>query len=272
MAGNNMFVGWDTVEQKQPTFNIDEVEYNNMTAPYSDQYLGIQSGQTSFAPKNPYDNVLQTLSTTQQPSESSQYTTPDQSNPAPKSALERGVYVAKRLMEKGGFTKEQAAAIAGTMIDENKCDPGSYMKAEKAGRGTKGTGGNGYGAGIGSWTGALKQRVLTQAGYSSNTRIEDLSMDQQIDMLIKDTQTGNKRYYDALRRCKTIEDASATSVLITGGIGKSKNWDTHPTQKEAKELSDWYGSSNDRRFGKSPYHWNLDVRRLNYSKQVLAQL
>ena len=265
---NNIFVSFSPIEQQQPVFDMDEIEYNNINLPYSNSSLGIQSGQTSFAPKNPYDQLLSNMSTQQ-----TQTTSTQQSNaPVSGSALDRGVYVAKKLVERGGFTKEQAAAIAGTMIDENKCDPGSYMKAEKAGRGAKGTGGNGYGAGIGSWTGALKQRVLSQAGYSPNTRIEDLSMDQQIDMLIKDTQTGNKKYYDALRRCKTIEDASATSVLITGGVGKSKNWDTHPTQEDAKRLSDWYGVSNDRRFGKSPYHWNLDVRRLNYSKQILAKL
>ena len=205
---NNMFVSFSPIEQQQPVFDIDEIEYNNINLPYSDTNLGIGSGQTSFAPENPYDQLLNNISTQQTQTTSTQQSDTSVSG----SALDRGVYIAKRLAEKGGFTKEQAAAIAGTMMDENKCDPSSYMKAEKAGKGAKGTDGNGYGAGIGSWTGALKQRVLAQAGYSPNTRIEDLSMDQQIDILIKDTQTGNKKYYDALRRCKTIEDASATSV------------------------------------------------------------
>jgi len=31
-------------------------------------------------------------------------------------------------------------------------------------------------------------------------------------------------------------------------------------------MSDLYGRSNDKRFGKSPYHWDLDKRRLNYAK------
>jgi hypothetical protein len=71
---------------------------------------------------------------------------------APKDVMDRAVKAAKYLVNNGNFTKEQASAIVGVMIDENKVDPASYMKAEKAGKGVKGTGGFGYGAGIGSWT------------------------------------------------------------------------------------------------------------------------
>jgi hypothetical protein len=85
---------------------------------------------------------------------------------------------------------------------------------------------------------------------------------------VLDSNGRMKRYYDALRRTNNIEDASATAVLITGGVGHSKNWLTHPTVAEAKALSDFYGRSNDRRFGKSPYHWDLDKRRLEYARRV----
>ncbi len=190
-----------------------------------------------------------------------------------KEVMNRAVKVAKQLISNGNFTKEQAAAIAGVMIDENKVDPSSYNKAEKAGKGAKGTSGFGYGAGIGSWTFAdAKNALLTANGYAANTPIESLSLDDQVNLLITDSNGRMKKYYDALRRTKNLEDASATAVLITGGVGKSKNWDTHPTTAEAKALSDWYGKSNDARFGKSPYHWDLDVRRLNYAKQVLKEL
>lgn len=278
---NDFFVTFDNIEQKQPVVDFSDVESLNseLFNPYSDTNLQITG--TSFAPKKGlYDSLLGTVSS-QPTSQTGQIEQTQQSGStsnikfsnAPKDALNRAVYVAKRLVEKGGFSKVQAAAIAGTMIDENKCNPSSYMKAEAAGKGASGTRGNNrYGAGIGSWTGDYKLRVLQQSGYNPSTKVETLSMDQQIDMFIRDTQTGHKKYYDALRRCQSIEDASATSVLITGGVGKSKNWDTHPTQEDAKRLSDWYGASNDRRFGKSPYHWNLDKRRLDYSRQVLKYL
>jgi hypothetical protein len=159
------------------------------------------------------------------------------------------------------------------MIDENNVDPTSYMKAEKAGKGAKGTGGFGYGAGIGSWTFAdTKNALLKAGGYQPNTPIESLSLEDQARLLVLDSNGRMKRYYDALRRTGNIEDASATAVLITGGVGKSKNWDTHPTVEDAKALSDWYGRSNDARFGKSPYHWDLDKRRLEYARRVRAMM
>ncbi|MBR3211239.1 MAG: hypothetical protein IKF71_04820 [Bacilli bacterium] len=190
-----------------------------------------------------------------------------------EDGLARAVLVAKYLIENGGFTKEQAAAIVGVYLDENNCDPGSYMAAEKNGRGASGTGGNGYGAGIASWTFAgFKNQCLSDAGYPANTPIESLSLQQQCDMVIAMSQKSNKKYYDALKRCNTIEDASATAVIITGGVGYSNHWSTHPTQAEAKAMSDKYGRANDARFGRSSYHWNLDKRRLENAKAVYKYL
>ena len=192
---------------------------------------------------------------------------------ASKDVMNRAVKAAKYLVNNGNFTKEQASAIVGVMIDENKVDPSSYMKAEKEGKGAKGTGGFGYGAGIGSWTFAdNKNALLTAGGYRPNTPIESLSLEDQLRLFVIDSNGRNKKFYDALRRTNNIEDASATAVIITGGVGYSKNWNTHPTTIEAKAMSDLYGRSNDKRFGKSPYHWDLDKRRLNYAKQVLEQL
>lgn len=192
---------------------------------------------------------------------------------APKDVLDRAVSVAKYLVKNGNFSKEQASAIAGVMIDENGVNPSSYMKAEKSGKGAKGTNNFGYGAGIGSWTFEdNKNQLLKAGGYDPYTPIENLSLEEQCRLLVIDSNGRNKKYYDALRRCSNIEDASATAFMISGGVGHSRNWDTHPTQSEAKALSDWYGKSNDKRFGKSPHHWDLDKRRLNYAKQVLEKL
>ena len=200
-------------------------------------------------------------------------TLPQKIDNKPEAVMQRAVQVANNLYKNGRFTKEQAAAIAGVMIDENNVDPTSYNKAEKAGKGAKGTGGFGYGAGIGSWAFAdAKNALLTASGYAANTPIESLSLDDQVKLLITDSNGRMKKYYDALRRTRNIEDASATAILITGGVGRSKNWDTHPTTAEAKALSDWYGRSNDARFGKSPYHWNLDTRRLEYARRVLQRM
>ena len=187
--------------------------------------------------------------------------------------LARAVMVAKDLVLSGGFSPQQAAAIAGVFIDENGCNPHTYMKAEKAGKGAKGTGGFGYGAGIGSWTGEkFKNDLLVAGGFKPFTPIEKLSLADQTRLLLIDTAGRMKRYYNALKRTTNIEDAAATAVIITGGIGYSKNWKTHPTIAEAKRMSDIYGASNDKRFGKSEHHWHLYERRLGYARQVLSEL
>lgn len=187
--------------------------------------------------------------------------------------MSRAITVAKYLIEHGGLTKEQAAAVVGVYIDENGCNPNTYMKAEKNGKGAKGTGGFGYGAGIASWTGTeFKNQALTQAGFAAYTAIETLSLEQQAQMVIGNMKGNMKTYYNALKRCQNIEDASATAVCITGGVGYSKNWKTHPTAADGQHVSDVYCKSNNARFGPSEHHCNLYGRRLGYAKQVLAKL
>ena len=184
------------------------------------------------------------------------------------AAKERSVIVANYLVENGGFTKDQAAAMVGVYWDENGCYPGEVMNAEyKKNK-------NSDGAGIGSWTSqAYKNECLKAAGLPANTPIESLTMKQQADMIIAMSQTGeNKTYYNALKRCDNIEDASATAVVITGGVGFSNNWKTHPTQADAKKLAKWYANRNDSKYGYSDYHHNLDTRRLDYAKEIRAAM
>ena len=184
------------------------------------------------------------------------------------AAKERSVIVANYLVENGGFTKDQAAAMVGVYWDENGCYPGEVMKDEY--KKSK----NSYGAGIGSWTSqSYKNECLKAAGLPANTPIESLTMKQQADMIIAMSQTGeNKTYYNALKRCDNIEDASATAVVITGGVGFSNNWKTHPTQADAKNLANWYANRNDSKYGYSDYHHNLDTRRLEYAKEIRAAM
>ena len=179
----------------------------------------------------------------------------------------RAVVVAKYLVKEGGFTKEQAAAMAAVYLDENNCDPGDIMQAEKRANV------NSYGAGIASWTDQTeKNKVLRDAGLPAGTPIESLTLQQQCDMVIASSNGTYRTYYNALKRCDTLEDASATAVCITGGVGFSNNWSTHPTQADAHRLSEWYGTRNDNKYGYSSYHHNLDQRRLDYAREIYAEL
>ena len=256
--------------------------YNSQITTYSNELESLKSQinsllETASAVKLTGSETSVTADTTSVTGDKSVVGDLDMSNYPTGSSradgIQRAVLVAKYLMKNGGFTAEQAAAIVGVYIDENNCNPGEVMQAEKDGKGASGTGGNGYGAGIGSWTyEETKKQCLKDAGFSENTKIEDLSLQQQCDMVIAVSQKSGSKYYNALKRCDSIEDASATAVIITGGVGSSSHWDTHPTAAEAKALSDKYGRNNDARFGKSDYHWNMDKRRLDYAKQVYALL
>ena len=113
----------------------------------------------------------------------------------PKDAIPRAVYVARYLMKHAGLKDFQAAACAGVYLDENKCKPSSYMKAEAEGKGSSSTQNGGYGAGIGSWTGVkTKTRVLNSVGYDANTKIESLPLNVQCEMVVREINGHNKKY------------------------------------------------------------------------------
>lgn len=186
-----------------------------------------------------------------------------------EAVVARATLVAKYLMQNGGLTAVQAAALVGVFIDENGCDPGTVMQAEKDGLGAAGTGGNGYGAGIGSWTHeGYKNQCLNDAGYPSGTLIESLSLEEQCNIIIASSKNSSSAYYNALKRCDNIEDASATAQVLIEGVGHSNNWSTHPTTDEAKAVSDYYANYNDKQFGYSPYHHGMYERRLDYAKEI----
>ena len=192
-------------------------------------------------------------------------------------SLARSYVVAKYLMENGGFTAIQAAAMVGIFMDENGCYPSTATTYERPNLG------EGYGAGFASWTGNLKQYALEGAGYdASTTRIEDLSLKEQCDMFIDMTNNtyfdanlgcGNfKQFYDVLRRCDNIEDATATAMILTGGTGYSDHWSTHPTTSEAQAMYEYYAAKNDEKYGFSENHHGAYERRYGYTEEIYELL
>lgn len=190
-----------------------------------------------------------------------------------EKAMERAVKVAKYLIDNGGLSIIQAAALVGVFIDENGCDPKSFNAHEMSGKGAKGTGGFGYGAGISSWTHVeLKNTTLMLVREQPFTKIETLSLEKQSQMVVANINGNMSNYYNALKRCGTIEDASATAVCIIGAPGKvSKDkWNkTHPTKSDAQIISNMYCNHNGKH---SIWHCNLYERRLGYAKQVFEKI
>lgn len=171
-----------------------------------------------------------------------------------EDGLKRAVLVAKYLVNNGGFTKEQAAGLAGVFLDENNCDPSGVCYDG--------------GMGIQSWTGTVKSQAMQ--AYGTNTAICNLSLKEQCDMIIATAKPGAfmNTYYDALKRCQTVEDASATAIVLTGGIGysTSNQWKTsHPTVQQAQNCINAYIRYN----GSSAYTLGAFNRRMENGQKIL---
>lgn len=193
----------------------------------------------------------------------------------PQDAIPRAVYVARYLMKHAGLKDFQAAACAGVYLEENKCKPSSYMKAEAEGRGSNSTQNGGYSAGIRSWTGEhTKTRVLNSVGYDTNTKIESLPLNIQCEMVVREINGHMKKHYDALRRTTNIEDATATAIFITTGPGYVEDaaWEVHPTFANALRTMERLGTVDDNRFGYSKHHHGGAERRLAKANQVLQAM
>jgi hypothetical protein len=91
-------------------------------------------------------------------------------------------------------------------------------------------------------------------------------------MIIKATQHSKySPYFNTLRQCKTLEEASATAFFITSGTGAWQNgkWTSIPTMEGARQRSENVGNANDRRYGYSKYHHGGFERRYNLAKALL---
>lgn len=132
----------------------------------------------------------------------------------------RAIYCAKWLATNvKNFNIMYACAVIGVFVDENGCDPAKGMEYEKAGKGAKGTEGGGYGAGIGSWTGLpTKRKVLASIGKGPDVLIESLSLDEQLQMVKAEWESGDKKH-SYMWQAKDLVHASIIAVFMTHGSG-----------------------------------------------------
>lgn len=139
-----------------------------------------------------------------------------------KEALENGQMVVDSLMSRLNMTKEQATGVAGVIMAESGLNPASYNKAEKAGKlKSSKANGPGYGAGMLQWSMDRKKEALKLIG--KNKPIEELSIGDQIDMLIGELQGPYKNTLEGILQCKTPSEAAATMYCHNvGGFSRSR--------------------------------------------------
>lgn len=127
-----------------------------------------------------------------------------------ESGKKRGCYILKKLCEAWGCEPVNAVGSVGCFYCESTCDPSQYNKAEKNGK-FKGSSANGagYGAGLAQWSLGWKKTI--QQMFNNYNPIEQWSMDQQIQIILK---TCKPTFISKLKACKTVRDS--TDVWLRG--------------------------------------------------------
>lgn len=175
-----------------------------------------------------------------------------------QQVLANGSKVINSLIDRLGMTREQAAGVAGVIMAESGLNPASYNKAEKAGtlKGSKANGA-GYGAGMLQWSMGRKDAVLKLIG--KNKPIEELSIDDQIDMLIGELQGPYKNTLEGILQCKTPSEAAATMYCHNvGGLSSSR---LPATQAEIDAMNKRYS-----KFAKNQINKGMDYAEELFQK------
>ena len=122
---------------------------------------------------------------------------------------QNGLYIISQLMSRLGLTRPQACGVVGVIMAESGCNPGSVNVAEKEGRYPKSAAnGPGYGAGICQWS--LQRKNTAAALIGATPPIENIPLEGQTEMLIRELLGSYKNTVIGLRKCTSAAQAAAT--------------------------------------------------------------
>lgn len=170
--------------------------------------------------------------------------------------------VINSIMQRLQLTPEQAAGIAGVIMSESGLNPKSYNKAEKSGN-LKGSSANGkgYGAGLLQWSKGRKNQALRLIG-KENYKIEDLSLEDQLEIIARELEGPYKNTLEGIRKCKTASEAAAT--MYCHNVGSFSNSNLPASQQEIDKVNKMYSKFT----GNNPD--NLIVNRgIKYAENLL---
>lgn len=158
--------------------------------------------------------------------------------------ISNGKKIIDSLMSRLNLTKEQASGIVGVISAESGCNPNAWNKAEKSGKlPSSSANGSGYGAGMLQWSNERKKAALKLIG-KQDSLIESLSLDDQINMLIKELEGPYKSTLSGIRKSKTASEAAAT--MYCHNVGGFSSSDMPATQDEITELNKKYSKFGNR--------------------------
>lgn len=256
---DNTFTVYSPVEE-----DVREIEYPLSTSQISDSsritdtgipiFKGIvQNTNTQSTPTMTVNNNEDQIQVSQ-PLESD--VEREKSKEVKGNSLANGKYVINALMSRLKLSKEQAAGIAGVMMSESAINPAAYNKSEKSGKlKASSANGPGYGAGIIQWSNARKRAALRLIG-KEGANIEDLSMDDQIEMLARELEGPYKATLSGIRSSKTASEAAATMYCHNvGGFSSSIN---PATKQEIEQMNKRY----------SKFAHNIINRGMSYAESL----
>lgn len=152
--------------------------------------------------------------------------------------LKSGNNIINFLMNRLKLTREQASGITGVMMSESGLNPKSFNKAEKEGKLKESkANGRGYGAGTLQWSNERKKSALKLIG-KENVNIEDLSLEDQLEMVARELEGPYKNTLSGIRKSKTASEAAATMYCHNVGGFSSSN--TPATQNEIDNMNKKY--------------------------------
>ncbi len=154
------------------------------------------------------------------------------------NAKDNEKFVIDTLMNRLGLSNYQAAGIAGVIMSESGFNHSIFNKAEKEGKlPSSKANGAGYGAGYLQWSMGRKNQALKLIG-KEGSRIEDLSPEDQVEIIIKELEGPYKNTLEGIRKSKTAREAAATMYCHNvAGYSASKN---PATQSEIDKINSRY--------------------------------
>ena len=250
---DNNFTTYENVETPKVTLNLpledDAYDISDWATGISDS--GIPLVKNTFSQQEP--TIIVNNPTSQPQRKEIESSKPQQ---VKGDSLENGKRVISTLMSRLNLSKEQAAGIAGVMMSESGINPASYNKAEKSGK-LKGSSANGagYGAGTLQWSNSRKRAALKLIG-KEGSNIEDLSLEDQVEMLARELEGPYKSTLAGIRSSKNASEAAATMYCHNvGGFSSSIN---PATKQEIEQMNKRY----------SKFAHNIVNRGMSYAESL----
>lgn len=227
---NDNFTTFESV--KTPKVEVNDPLYGMKTLDWADKVL--DNGVIIAKPVTEPEKMVNSNPEYQEPPVEQQ----QQQQNKKINANDNEKFVINTLMDRLGLSNYQAAGIAGVIMSESGFKHNIFNKAEKSGKlPSSKANGSGYGAGYLQWSMGRKNQALKLIG-KEGSNIEDLSPEDQVEMIIKELEGPYKNTLEGIRKSKNAREAAATMYCHNvAGYSSSKN---PATQEEIDRINSRY--------------------------------